>query len=117
MQAPEVLELGPRWRDESGNGVLWTLEESTDLNVNLVRLEARAEIGEHLNAEVDVVMSVLEGSGEVVVDDVAYPLERTTLAFVPRGARRAVRAGERPLVYLSTHRRREGLRVRAAGGH
>ncbi|MGH9065947.1 MAG: cupin domain-containing protein [Acidimicrobiales bacterium] len=109
------VDLARQWRGASGNGVLWTLDGSSELNVNLVRLDPGAEVGEHVNAEVEVVLAVLEGSGQVVVDGIAHPLGPASLAFLPRGARRAIRAGEGSLVYLSIHRRREGLRVRAGG--
>ncbi|MGH9065130.1 MAG: cupin domain-containing protein [Acidimicrobiales bacterium] len=108
-----VVELAVLSRGQSGNGVLWTLGRSSDLNVNLARLEPGAEVGEHVNTEVEVVLVALEGSGWVVVDDAAHPVEPASLAFVPRGARRAIRAGATPLVYLSIHRHREGLRVRS----
>lgn len=117
MSAPErpeparVVALDERWLGESGNGVLWSLDAGSELNVNLVRLEPGAEVGEHLNAEVEVVLAVLEGSGQVVVDGLVHALGPASLAFLPRGTRRAIQAGENPLVYLSVHRRREGLQL------
>jgi quercetin dioxygenase-like cupin family protein len=113
--AAEVVDLAGLWRTASGNGVLWSLVSSREQNVNLVRLEPGAEIGEHVNNELEVVLAVLEGSGEVIVNGVGAPLQPSTLAFLSRGARRAIRAGPLPLVYLSMHRRREGLRVRGTG--
>lgn len=107
----EVVDLASLWDDASGNGVLWSLASGAELNVNLVRLDPEAEIGEHVNREVEVVVAVLEGSGQVVVNGVATPLRSSTLAYLPRGARRAIRAGLEPLVYLSVHRRRQGLQV------
>ncbi len=109
---PAVVELGARWRLASGSGVVWSLAQGSDLNVNLVRLEAGAGIGEHVNPEVEVVLAVLEGEGEVAIDGAVHPLGPATLAFIPRGCRRSIRAGHHPLAYLSIHRRRQGLRVR-----
>lgn len=110
--AAEVVDLARLWRTASGNGVLWSLASSREQNVNLVRLEPGAQIGEHVNNEVEVVLAVLEGSGQVTVNGLATPLWPSTLAYLPRGVRRTIRAGPEPLVYLSMHRRREGLRVR-----
>ncbi|MBO0893297.1 MAG: cupin domain-containing protein [Acidimicrobiales bacterium] len=112
----EVVDLAPLFGDATGNGVLWSLPSGAELNVNLVRLEPDAEVGEHVNDEVEVLVAVLAGSGQVTVNGLATPLHPSTLAYVPRGARRAIHAGLEPLVYLSVHRRREGLQVRGPRG-
>lgn len=108
----EVVDLAPLFGNASGNGVAWSLASGADLNVNLVRLAPGAEIGEHVNDEVEVMLAVLEGSGQLTANGLTTPLHVSTLAYVPRGARRAIRAGLKPLVYLSVHRRRAGLQVR-----
>ena len=69
----------------AGNGVHWTLEESEDLNVNLVHLDANAEVPSHINTAVDVVIVVLEGTGHLAVDGMVGALDVHTLAHVPKG--------------------------------
>ncbi|MGI8750744.1 MAG: hypothetical protein ACR2MN_00180 [Acidimicrobiales bacterium] len=83
--------------DATGQGVIWTLEPSSQLNASLVRLDAGGEIGEHVNDEVDVVVVVVEGTGELSVDDDAWRLGPATLAPSPAGTRRRIRAGPQPL--------------------
>jgi hypothetical protein len=50
-----------------------------------------------------------------MVDGVAHALSESTVAMVPAGARRAIRAGGTGLAYLSIHRRRGPLGVRSGG--
>jgi quercetin dioxygenase-like cupin family protein len=95
-----------------GDGVVWSLPHGGDLDANLVRLGPHAAIGEHRNDEVDVLVYVQSGSGELTVADEAHPLSGEHLALIPRGRRRSIRAGSRGLVYLSIHRRRDGLALR-----
>jgi len=107
-----VVDLAAEVRAYAGGGALWRLEPSQDLQANLVRLEPCHEIGAHRNDEVDVLLVVVEGSGELVVDQQSHPLKPATLAHLPKGAVRAIRAGDTALVYLSIHRRRpRGLTI------
>lgn len=92
-------------------GVAWTLHESDDLNANLVRFEAGGGVGEHVNAEVDVLILGVSGSGLVNVDGEEHSLSSGVMVFVPRGARRSTRATSEGLAYLSVHRRRGPLRI------
>jgi len=101
-----VVDLAGEIQGGAGGGALWRLESSQDLQANLVRLEPGHEIGAHRNDDVDVLLVVVEGSGELVVDQRSHPLTPATLAHLPRGAVRAIRAGDTALVYLSIHRRR-----------
>ena len=94
-----------------GNGVHWTLEESEDLNVNLVHLDANAEVSSHINTEVDVVIVVLEGTGLLAVDGMVGALDVHTLAHVPKGAERSIHANDGGVTYLTVHRRRGPLGI------
>lgn len=105
-----VVEQGVDEVDGEG-GVVWKLPHDGDLDGNLVRLAAGGRIDEHVNAEVDVLMIVRAGTGELTVDGERHVLTPTTLALVPRGTSRSIAAGDAGLAYLSIHRRREGLRV------
>ena len=92
-------------------GVVWKLPHDGDLDGNLVRLAAGRSIDEHVNREVDVLIVVRAGDGELTVDGEPHPLTLTTLALIPRGARRSITAGHDGITYLSIHRRREGLHI------
>ena len=92
-------------------GAIWSLPHGGDLDANLVRLHPRQAIDDHVNDEVDVLISLRSGSGEVVVDGVAHPLTPDTLVLVPRGASRRLTAGDSGISYLTVHRGRGPLTI------
>jgi len=98
------------WQLAIGSGVCWTLAAPSDLNVNVVRLEAGDEVGEHVNDDVDVVLVVLAGAGRLVVDGQVVALGPGAVVHIPRGASRRLQAASL-LGYLSVHRRRAGIAV------
>ena len=95
-------------RQAGNDGLIWSVN-SEQLNVNLLRLPTGDGVAAHVNSEVDVLLVFFEGSGELTVDGVVYPLRTGRTVVVPRGAMRAMRCTAGPLVYLSCHRRRGGL--------
>jgi regulator of cell morphogenesis and NO signaling len=99
-----------------GDGVVWSLPHGGDLDANLVRLGPGATIGEHCNDEVDVLIYVQSGNGELNLDEEMKTLAAENLALIPRGSRRSVRAGQRGLTYLTIHRRRNGLTLKQRPG-
>jgi quercetin dioxygenase-like cupin family protein len=92
-------------------GVIWALEESGDLNANLVRSDAGGGVGEHVNDEVDVIFVGVGGSGIVRVNGEEHALSAGTLVFAPKGARRSTGASSDGFAYLTVHRRRGPLRI------
>ena len=92
-------------------GVVWALEESGDLNANLVRFDAGGGVKEHVNDEVDVMFVGVAGSGIVRVDGEEHALSAGTLVFAPKGARRSTGASSDGFAYLTVHRRRGPLRI------
>jgi quercetin dioxygenase-like cupin family protein len=92
-------------------GVVWTLRGSEDLNANLVRFASGQGVGEHVNAEVDVIFVGISGSGVVTIDGDEHPLSAGMIAFVPKGTRRSTRSTSEDFAYLSVHRRRGPLRI------
>lgn len=97
-----------------GNGVHWSLDGGTDLNANLVHLDPGACIEPHVNDEVDVLFVVTAGSGRVVIDGAGHDLGPHVLALAPKGARRALVAGDQGVTYVTVHRRRAPLGIGAA---
>lgn len=90
------------------NGPLASIT-SAQLNVNLLRLAPGDVIAEHVNGEVDVLLVIVGGVGELAVDGAVWPLHTGQLVVVPRGAARLLRCTDEPLVYVSCHQRRGGL--------
>jgi hypothetical protein len=98
---------------EEVGGAVWSLPHGGDLDANLVRLASNACIPEHVNRDVDVLLVVRSGGGELVVDATAHALTETTVALVPRDSSRSIRAGDAGLDYLSIHRRRAAMQIRS----
>lgn len=94
-----------------GAGVVWTLEESGDLNANLVRFPTGEGVGEHANDEVDVIFLGVSGSGFVNVGGEDHCLSGGELVFVPKGVRRSTRSVSDDFAYLTVHRRRGPLQL------
>jgi quercetin dioxygenase-like cupin family protein len=86
-------------------GALWRLD-GEDLQANLVRLGQGDRIEPHRNEEVDVLVVVVLGRGELTLDGQVHQLAPMVIAHLPKGAVRAMGAVDGPLAYLSVHRRR-----------
>jgi quercetin dioxygenase-like cupin family protein len=92
----------------AATGPIWSLA-SADLNLNLLHFTAGDGVPDHVNAEVDVAGLVIAGTVTVEIDGRAEALRPGCLFFIPKGARRAIRAGSDDFAYLTCHRRRAGL--------
>jgi quercetin dioxygenase-like cupin family protein len=105
------VDLASLAADGEQPGALWRLD-GEDLQANLVRLGAGDRIQPHRNDEVDVLVVVVSGRGELTLGDQVHPLAPMGLVHVPKGTVRAIVAVDGPLAYLSVHRRRSaGLQV------
>jgi quercetin dioxygenase-like cupin family protein len=92
-------------------GALWRLD-GEDLQANLIRLGPGGRIQPHRNDEVEALMVVVSGRGELTLDGQVHQLVPMALVHLPKGTIRAVVAVDGPLAYLSVHRRRSsGLQV------
>lgn len=112
MPAKDSVSLGEVAASALGRvGVVWTLEDSSELNANLVHFEEGDGIEEHVNDEVDVIVLGIAGSGLVEVDGEARSVSNGTITFVPKGARRSILSTSGDFAYLSVHRRRGPLRI------
>lgn len=106
----EVVDLGAM--PTAGlDGAVWSLPHGGDLDANLVRLGPGGSVGEHINADVDVLLFVLCGSAELDIEGTPHDLHDDVGALVPRGLRRGITAGDRGVTYLTVHRRRDGLDI------
>jgi quercetin dioxygenase-like cupin family protein len=92
-------------------GALWRLD-GEDLQANLVRLDQGDRIEPHRNEDVDVLVVVVLGRGELTLDGQVHQLAPMVIAHLPKRTVRAIEAVDGPLAYLSIHRRRSaGLQV------
>ena len=92
-------------------GARWRLD-GEDLQANLVRLGRGDCIQPHRNHEVEVLVVVVSGRGQLTLDGQVHQLAPMVIAQLPKGTVRAIEAVDGPLAYLSIYRRRPaGLQV------
>jgi quercetin dioxygenase-like cupin family protein len=89
---------------------VWGLE-SEDLNATLLVWPAGAGPPEHVNAERDVLVFVVEGSAELTLDGETSVLAAGDATIVGKGRRRRLTAGPDGVRYLSAHLRRPPLQI------
>jgi mannose-6-phosphate isomerase-like protein (cupin superfamily) len=111
MRRTTIVDLYEALATEERAGVIWSLEQGDDFNVNLVRFPTGRGVSEHVNEEVDVLVVGVSGSGIVEVDEHEHHLRAGTVAFVPKGARRSTRSESGDFAYLTVHRRRGPLQI------
>lgn len=98
------------------NGAIWSLPHGGELDANVVRLQHGHEFVDHVNDEVDILLVVWSGDGELVVDDEVASLRAGSVVHIARGRRRTIRARTTDLTYLSIHRRRGPLMIQPRPG-
>lgn len=89
---------------------------SEELNATILAWPAGTGPSEHVNAERDVAIVVVEGSLELVQDGERQTLVAGEAAIVPKGTHRKLTAGPDGVRYASVHRKREGLRIASLAG-
>src|SRR4029453_2053177 len=80
-------------------GARWRLD-GEDLQANLVRLDQGDPIQPHRNDEVDVLVVVVSGRGELTLDGQVHQLAPTVIAHVSKGTVRAIAAVDGRLAAL-----------------
>jgi hypothetical protein len=95
----------PRAGAIQGRGGGWT---GRTCRPNLVRLGRGDCIQPHRNDELEVLVVVVSGRGELTLDGQVHQLAPMVVAHLPKGTVRAIAAVNGPLAYLSIHRRRSG---------
>lgn len=134
----EYLETGPTWRVRIGKcsateqprvlcnayavggaeatgdaaGAVWKLEmDKRHLDANIVRLQGGARIAPHLGPDLDVLLFVVAGGGELITSIGSVPLDPGHVAWLPRRSERSFHSGPDGLSYLTVHPRRPALRI------
>ncbi|MEU5096216.1 hypothetical protein [Streptomyces sp. NPDC020996] len=95
--------------------VAWKLAESgRQLDANLVRLPPGERIATHTEPDLDVLVTVVAGSGTVDTPAGGGPqdLAPGTVLWLPHGSTRSLTAGEQGIAYFTVHSRRPGMQIR-----
>ena len=101
----------------AGAGVAWKLQmRERDLDSNVITLAPGAAIGAHRGPDLDVLVHVLSGSGQLVTELSTIELRAGSLAWLPRRSLREFTAGPGGLMYLTVHQRRQALTLSPHGG-
>jgi uncharacterized protein (DUF2249 family) len=96
-------------------GAVWKLQtRERDLDSNIIALTPGAGIGAHAGPDVDVLIHVLGGSGQLTTELHALQLRPGALIWLPRRSRRQFTAGPDGLRYLTVHQRRKALTLTTA---
>jgi quercetin dioxygenase-like cupin family protein len=111
MRGTTIVDLYKKLTTGQQSGVIWALKQGYDFNVNLVRFTMGRGVGEHVNAEVDVLVVGVSGLGVVEVDGHEHPLRAGTVAFIPKGARRSTKSRSGDFAYLTVHPPRGPLSI------
>ena len=114
----DTVALGARDAEVAGAaGVAWKLQmRERDLDSNVISLAPGAAIGEHHGPDLDVLLHVLSGAGQLVTELGPVELRPGSLVWLPRRSRREFTAGPDGLMYLTVHQRRQALTL-APHGH
>ena len=104
----QLMDLVALTRDATVPGAIWTWQ-SEDLDINLLVFTSGEGVAEHVNAEVDVLLVGITGSGAVTIDGTRQILGAGHAIVIPKGANRGIQGMSDRFAYLSCHRRRGGL--------
>jgi quercetin dioxygenase-like cupin family protein len=97
---------------EGSAGVAWKLEPTPrQLDANIVHLTSYRGIDMHTGPELDVLILVLDGGGELLTDNGSVELTRGSLVWLPRLSRRGFQAHIEGLTYFTVHQKRPGLSI------
>lgn len=96
-------------------GSIWKLAPGTrDLDSNIIALPADGEIAQHIGPDRDVLILVLEGTGQLHTEQDSIALSPGNLLWLPAQSQRRFTAGADGLRYLTVHQRKPTLNITAA---
>ncbi|HEU6446386.1 MAG TPA: hemerythrin domain-containing protein [Gaiellaceae bacterium] len=104
------MQLGATDAAQGRQGPIWGAE-SEDLNATLLAWSAGNGPSDHVNAERDVLVLVLDGSATVTLDGEERRLDPGEALIVAKGRSRRITAGPEGVRYLAVHLRRPGLQI------
>jgi mannose-6-phosphate isomerase-like protein (cupin superfamily) len=107
VRAETVIDFAGLSRRQEGRPV-WS-DVTEDLNLNLVVLRAGDTVETHTNREVDVLLVVVEGEGEVTVGPSKVRVRAGQGLVVPKGVSRSIVGVTDHFGYITCHKRRAGL--------
>lgn len=112
----DTTEIASDPGEPDTRGAVWRLEErERHLDANVIALPPGGGIAQHAGPEEDVLLHVLAGSGTLWAELGELELAAGALVWLPRRARRQIDAGPEGLRYMTVHRRKQGLQIRAVG--
>ena len=93
-------------------GAVWKLQtRNRDLDSNIIALPAGGGIDAHTGPDLDVLIHVLAGTGELATENGVVELLPGALVWLPKRSRRQFTAGPSGLRYLTIHQRRRSLTI------
>jgi uncharacterized protein (DUF2249 family)/quercetin dioxygenase-like cupin family protein len=96
--------------DPDLTGAVWKLQvRDRDLDSNVIALAPDGRIEAHAGADVDVLIHVLAGRGQLGTEQGVVDLVPGALLWLPKRSRRQFTAGPDGLRYLTVHQKREIL--------
>lgn len=107
IRAETAIDFAGLSRHHTGRPV-WS-DVTEDLNLNLVVLGAGDTVETHTNREVDVLLVVVEGEGEVTVGPSKVCVTAGQGLVVPKGVSRSIVGITDRFGYITCHKRRPGL--------
>jgi uncharacterized protein (DUF2249 family) len=91
-------------------GAVWKLQmRQRDLDANIIRLQPDTSIEAHAGPGLDVLLTVLDGTGQLTTELGTLKLHPGALVWLPRRSWRQFNAGPDGLSYLTVHQRRQSL--------
>ncbi len=99
-------------------GAIWRLDISQrQLDANVIYIQPDDRIETHIGPDLDVLMHVLGGTGQIAAGAHSMALQAGALVWLPRRSQRSITAGPAGLRYLTVHVKRPGLRIDTAHNH
>lgn len=106
----DTAALSTDQTDPDAGGAIWKLQvRRRDLDSNVIALPPEGRIEAHDGPDLDVLVHVLAGSGQLGTESGELTLAAGALLWLPRRSRRSFTAGPEGLRYLTVHQRRQAL--------